>query len=238
MAGSATACDSAASCAVACTRKAASASWRTICSACCPASTNTVSMTSRAAPSTRPCVLRRAGRKACAKRASGGERWRDIRKESAASLLSEAIQAHMLQSKWILTCGARGSVIPARAGMRLVVDLGEVLPVEMSVDLGGADAGVPKHFLNGAQVARRLQHMGGKCVAQQVRVDVLAQAGLSCPAVEPQLHAAGRQAGAAPVDEQGGGVGLRQGLPLRQPGGNGGQGLLPDRHGGGIVALG
>ena len=80
----------------------------------------------------------------------------------------------------------------ARARVCLVVDLGQMLPVEMGVDLSGADAGVAEHFLHRAQVAGRLQHMGGKGVAQHVRVNVLAESGLDGPAIEPQLHAAWR----------------------------------------------
>ena len=121
--------------------------------------------------------------------------------------------------------------------MRLVVHLGEMLPVEVGVDLGGADAGVAEHFLHRPQVARRLQHMGGERVAQHVRVNVLAQARLQGPAVEPQLHAARGEAGAALADEEGGRVGARQRQPVRQPGGNRGQGLLSHRHDAGLVAL-
>ncbi len=48
--------------------------------------------------------------------------------------------------------------------MRLVVGLGEVLPVEVGVDLSRADAGAAEHFLHYAQVAGGLQHVGGKRV--------------------------------------------------------------------------
>ena len=54
--------------------------------------------------------------------------------------------------------------------MCLVVDLGQMLPVKVSVDLGGADAGVAQQLLHGAQVATGLQHMAGKRVPQHVRM--------------------------------------------------------------------
>ena len=59
----------------------------------------------------------------------------------------------------------------ARAWMRLVVNFGQMLPVEMGVNLCGTDAGVAEHLLDCAQIAGRLQHMGGKRVAQHVRVN-------------------------------------------------------------------
>jgi hypothetical protein len=51
----------------------------------------------------------------------------------------------------------------ARVG--LVIHQRQVLEVERRVDLGGSDTGMAQHFLHGAQVARRLQHMRGKRVA-------------------------------------------------------------------------
>jgi hypothetical protein len=49
------------------------------------------------------------------------------------------------------------SLLSARAWVRLVVNLREVLKIEMRVDLGGADVGVAEEFLHGAQVAARFQ---------------------------------------------------------------------------------
>ena len=45
----------------------------------------------------------------------------------------------------------------------------EVLPVEMSVNLGGGDIGVPEHFLNRKQVCSSLQEMSRARVAQGMR---------------------------------------------------------------------
>jgi hypothetical protein len=38
----------------------------------------------------------------------------------------------------------------ARAGMRRVIDLGQVLKVQVRIDLGGAHVGVTEEFLNAA----------------------------------------------------------------------------------------
>ena len=119
--------------------------------------------------------------------------------------------------------------------MRLVIDFGEVLPIQMGVDLRRADAGVAEHFLHRAQVAGRLQDVGGKRVTQQVRMHVLAQAGLHGPALEAQLDAARRQAGAALAEEQSGRTVARQ--PLLQPGGQRGQGLLSNWHDAGFTSF-
>ena len=44
--------------------------------------------------------------------------------------------------------------------MSLVVDLGEMLEIQMGVDLGGADVRVPEQLLNGPQIAARLRAEG------------------------------------------------------------------------------
>src|SRR5690606_27339750 len=70
----------------------------------------------------------------------------------------------------------RGSVLAAPgARMRGVVDLGQVLEVEVGVDLGGSDVGVAEEFLHAAQVARRLQHVACERMPQQVRMHALEQ---------------------------------------------------------------
>ena len=54
--------------------------------------------------------------------------------------------------------------------MRFVVYVGQVLEVERRIHLGGTDAGMPQHVLHRPQVARRLQHVRGKRVAQLKRM--------------------------------------------------------------------
>lgn len=100
--------------------------------------------------------------------------------------------------------------------MGAVVDRGQVLEVQVGIDLGRGDVGVAEQFLHGAQVAGRLQQMAGEGVPQHVRVQVLAQladAGLA----HPQLDRPRRQALAAATDEHR--TVFRSGLGAqRQPG--------------------
>ncbi len=49
--------------------------------------------------------------------------------------------------------------------------------VEVDVELGGGEAFVAKHFLNGAQVGSPFKQMGGEAVAQGVGRYVFMQAG-------------------------------------------------------------
>ena len=65
----------------------------------------------------------------------------------------------------------------ARARMRLVVHLGQMLVVEVRVDLRSADVGMAEQFLHRTQVVRRLQQMRGERMAQHVRVYMLRQPG-------------------------------------------------------------
>ena len=58
------------------------------------------------------------------------------------------------------------------ARMRRIVDLGQMLEIEVGINLGRRDAGMAEHFLYRPQVARGLQYMRGKGVAQHVRMDV------------------------------------------------------------------
>src|SRR3546814_5077194 len=72
--------------------------------------------------------------------------------------------------------------------MRGVVDLGQVLVVEVGVDLGGGDVGVAEQFLHAAQVARGLEHVAGEGVPQQVRMHALEQALALGELAQAQLH--------------------------------------------------
>ncbi len=72
--------------------------------------------------------------------------------------------------------------------MRLIVDLGEMLKIEMGVDLRRGDAGVPHQLLHPAQIARALQHMRGKRVAQPVRIDVAGNAAFDSTRPECASH--------------------------------------------------
>lgn len=56
--------------------------------------------------------------------------------------------------------------------MELVQHLPQVIPIEMGVDLGGGDAFVSQHFLDGTQVGTTFDKVGGKTVPEGVRADV------------------------------------------------------------------
>src|SRR6266536_2484157 len=93
------------------------------------------------------------------------------------------------------------SALALGAGMRLVVDLGERLEVEVGVDLRAGDARVAEHFLNRAKIAGRLQHVRRERMAQHVRVDVLGQSLLYRPLRQPALDRSRRDSRAAATDE-------------------------------------
>ena len=52
------------------------------------------------------------------------------------------------------------------------VDLLEPFFVHMGIDLGGGDVGMTKHFLDDAEVGAAAEEVGGKGMAQEVRVGV------------------------------------------------------------------
>src|SRR5258708_29342785 len=109
----------------------------------------------------------------------------------------------------VTTLGATASALleegfrAPRAGMRGVVDLGEVLEVEMGIDLRRGDARVAQHLLDRAQVARGLQHVGCERMAQHMRVHVDFQSRGRGPALDAPLHFARGEAAPRRADEQG-----------------------------------
>ena len=52
-----------------------------------------------------------------------------------------------------------------RPWMGFVIHLGEVLEIEVGIDLGGGDIGVAEQFLYGAQVVAGFEHVAGEGVA-------------------------------------------------------------------------
>ena len=52
-----------------------------------------------------------------------------------------------------------------RPWVGFVIHLGEVLEIEVGVDLSGGDIGVAKQFLYGAQVVAGFEHVAGEGVA-------------------------------------------------------------------------
>ncbi|NHH99218.1 hypothetical protein OJHNALOF_00208 [Oceanimonas sp. MB9] len=54
---------------------------------------------------------------------------------------------------------------PLGARVGLIIGVGQMLKIEVGVDLGGGQIGMAQQFLHRAQVAAGLQHMGGERVA-------------------------------------------------------------------------
>ena len=59
----------------------------------------------------------------------------------------DCLQAKTLFSGFLFLC----------AGMRLVVNPGQMLEIQVGIDLRGADVGMPEQFLHGAQIATGLE---------------------------------------------------------------------------------
>ena len=74
--------------------------------------------------------------------------------------------------------------------------------VDVDVDLGGGDALVPQHLLDGAQVGTTLEQMGGKTVAQGVRTDDLADARQLTQLLDDVKYHLAREHGTTTVEEQ------------------------------------
>src|SRR5690554_3067171 len=88
-----------------------------------------------------------------------------------------------------------------RPGMTLIVHPGKMLKVQMSIDLCGGDVRMTKQFLHRTQVAAGLQHMAGKGVPQQVRMQALVGTLHHAPAGQAGLDTALAQATTPLADE-------------------------------------
>src|SRR5690554_6014237 len=88
-----------------------------------------------------------------------------------------------------------------RPGMALIIDPGKMLKVQMSIDLCGGDVRMTKQFLHRTQVAAGLQHMAGKGVPQQVRMQALVGPLHHPPAGQAGLDAALAQTATPMTDE-------------------------------------
>lgn len=119
--------------------------------------------------------------------------------------------------------------------MRLVIDLGQVLEIQVGVDLRSAYVGMAEQILHRTQVLRRFEHMAGEAVPEHVRVQVLAQLAHTGLA-HPQLHRTRAQAAPLLADEHRAIGGIAQ-RPQRQPGLQGLACLAPDRQHTRLVAL-
>ena len=90
------------------------------------------------------------------------------------------------------------------ARMGRVVHLGQVLEVQVRVDLRRRYIGMAEEFLDAAQVVARLEDMGCEGVPEQVRVDVGVDALLLRPVLDARLHGARADTHAAIADKQSG----------------------------------
>ena len=61
--------------------------------------------------------------------------------------------------------------------MGAIIDLGKLSKVNMGIDLSGANIAMTEHLLYRAQITTAGEHMRGKAVTQQVRVEVLCDTG-------------------------------------------------------------
>src|SRR5690606_7827077 len=86
--------------------------------------------------------------------------------------------------------GLRVVLLALRPRMRGVVDSGQVLEVQVGVDLGSGDVGVAEQFLHPAQVAGGLKHVAGETVPQHVRMHVLEHALALGELADADLHRA------------------------------------------------
>ncbi len=83
--------------------------------------------------------------------------------------------------------------------MRLIVDLHELFDADVGILLGGGKAGVAQQFLDAAKIGTRIQQMGRKGMAQDVRRNAFTETGF--PEIFPHhpFHTARRQSPAAPI---------------------------------------
>lgn len=74
--------------------------------------------------------------------------------------------------------------------------------VEVDVDLGGGDAFVAEHLLDGAEVCSAFEQVGGERVAQGMGRDCLADSGRGCEVFDYLENAVAGEASATAVEEE------------------------------------
>ena len=83
-----------------------------------------------------------------------------------------------------------------------VVDLGQLLKVEVGIDLRGREVFVTEQLLNRAEVSARFEQVARERMAQHVRMDVHGKSAAQRPPAKPRLHRARRDAPAGARDEE------------------------------------
>ena len=96
---------------------------------------------------------------------------------------------------------AQGSAFALGPGVRLIVDLREVLEIEVGVDLGCRNVGMTQELLDGAQITGGLEEVRRERVTQKVRMNMGGGALRLRPARETLLNSARVDASAAAADE-------------------------------------
>lgn len=118
-----------------------------------------------------------------------------------------------------------------------VVDLGQVLKIEMGVDLRRANVGVAEQLLDRAQITGRFQQVAGERMAQHVRMDMARHALFDRPLAQPRLDCARAEAAAASADEQRRFAGRSEQRTYREPGLDSRVRHASDRHAPRLAAL-
>src|SRR5207247_2480553 len=90
-----------------------------------------------------------------------------------------------------------------RARMRCIVRPGQILKVEVSIDLRARDARVPEQFLNRAKVPGRLQQMRCERVSQHMRMHMSREPAFHGPTRESLLDRTRNESPPRPAYEQG-----------------------------------
>src|SRR5450432_3516247 len=101
-----------------------------------------------------------------------------------------------------LTALSSAALAAAGPRMRGLVDRRQMLEVQVSIDLSGADIGVAEQFLHSPQVTAGLEQVSGEGVAEHMRMHVHSNALTAAPGGDAQLHGTGRQRTAALPQEE------------------------------------
>ena len=75
---------------------------------------------------------------------------------------TDATSGRVTRRALIIGGGMAAMVTALGARMRLIVNNGQMLEIEMCINLRRGDAGVTEHFLYGTQITGCLQEMRGK----------------------------------------------------------------------------
>ncbi len=81
--------------------------------------------------------------------------------------------------------------------MGFVIDLGQVLEIQVGIDLRRTDIAVPEQFLHGSEVLAGFEQMAGEGMPEHMRMQVFGDAFFPAPLRQPQLNAALAQPRAA-----------------------------------------